>query len=114
MVQVRREVRRARWSAGARPRSPPDSRVSKQFGVRLPRGVAFGFEQDAGGLPAARHRHLAPRIAEPLVDGVNRKAEAARGRFRIMAAHDQAKRLLLLFGEGLETFVRLRVHATRS
>ena len=56
------------------------------------------------GFAAARYGQLAPRIAQPLVDGVDREIEAARNRFRVVPAHDQAQGLLLAFGEGVKAF----------
>src|SRR3546814_8552429 len=70
-------------------------------------------------LAAAGGRHLAPRIAQPLVDRVDRQAQMARHRFRVMAIDQQAQGLLFLFGErlnschlGLPAFARSEEHTS--
>mgnify|MGYP000347821270 CR=1 FL=1 len=57
---------------------------------------------------------VAPRVAQPFVDGVNRQAQAARDRLGVMPAHHQAQRLLLLFSEGQNGFFHAAAHGDHA
>ena len=63
---------------------------------------AFRIEKHPRRFPAARHRQLAPRVPQPFVDGMDREVEHLRDRLGVMPPHDQAQRLLLLFGQRRE------------
>lgn len=75
----------------------PDFLVRMSLGV-----VAFGIEQQPRRLAAARDFELAPGIAQPLVHRVDRKAKVQRRGLGVVPPHDQAERLLFLFGECLK------------
>lgn len=57
------------------------------------------------GFAAARDFHLAPCMAQSLVDGVDREAEVTCYRLGVIAAHDQPERFLLLLGQCLQAVV---------
>ncbi len=59
--------------------------------------------QLARRLATARHRHLAPRVAQPFVDRMDRQPEMPRHRLGVIAADKQPQRLFLLFGESVDS-----------
>jgi len=72
--------------------------------------TALGFEQQTRGFAAAGHRHLAACVAQSLVDRVHREAEAARDRFGVVTADDQAQGLLFLLGQGAKALFHRHGH----
>lgn len=114
-LPLRAEARRIPVIARRRAACIPDYRVPQQFGDGFMGGLAaLCLQQQARGLAAARYRHLAPRIAQPFVDRVHRKVEAARNRFGIMAADDQPQRLLFLLGQRPEVGGELNAHECKA
>ena len=75
-------------------RSIPDLLVRLILG-----GAAFAFEQLSRGFAAAGNLELAARIAKAFVDGMHRQSKVPCQGLCIVPAHDQAQRLLLLFGQ---------------
>jgi len=95
----RTEPRKARANSALilpinRPAADPQFFVRKRIGV-----VLFDFGQQPRRFPAARDIQLPPRIAQALVDRVNRQAEFTRNRLRIVSGEEKPKRLLFPVGQ---------------